>query len=156
MYDKDDRFPCRKHPRLKNYDYSSPNYYFVTICTQGKVCLFGSPDQLNERGVAARNGILQIESHFQNVEVDKFVVMPNHVHMVLILRGEGASLSTVIGQYKSAVVRKIRETEPNCNVWQTSFHDHIIRNQQSYEKIWLYIEANPWSWDKDCFYQAVQ
>ena len=152
MPDNDERFPNRKHPRLKYFDYATPNYYFVTICTGNKSCLFGSPGKLNKRGRVAEEGILEIETHFPNAKVDKYVVMPNHVHLILTLNGEGSSLSTVIGQYKSFVTRKICEYEPDCRVWQTSFHDHIIRNQQAYEKIWLYIEANPLNWDKDCFY----
>ena len=156
MYNTDDRFPYRKHPRLKNFDYSAPNYYFITICTWNKVCLFGSPDNLNSRGKIAETGILQIEAHFQNTVVDKFVVMPNHIHMILALHGENASIPLIVGQYKSFVTRKIREMGPSCKVWQTSFHDHVIRNQQAYEKIWLYIDSNPQNWNKDCFYQAEQ
>ena len=152
----DDRFPSRKHPRLKAFDYSKPNYYFVTICTQDKICLFGSSEKRNLFGKIAEEGILQIHSHFPNARVDKFVVMRNHVHMILVLDGDGASLPTVIGQYKAYVTKKIREKEANRQVWQTSFHDHIIRNQQAYEKIWLYIEANPLNWHKDCFYPAEQ
>ena len=156
MSENDERFPSRKHPRLKSYDYSTPNYYFVTICTWNKTCLFGHPQRLNACGRAAKDGILQIEAHFQNVKVDKYVVMPNHVHMILVLEGGSVSLSTIIGQYKSFVTRKIREAEPACSVWQTSFHDHVIRNQQAYEKIWLYIESNPQNWEADRFYQAKQ
>jgi len=99
---------------------------------------------------------LQIPRHFSNVSVDKYVVMPNHIHIILILHSGSANLPAIIGQYKAFVTRRIREKKPNCNVWQTSFHDHIIRNQQAYERIWLYIEANPQNWDKDCFYQSLQ
>ena len=155
MSDNDERFSSRKHPRLKNFDYSTPNYYFVTICTWNKICLFGSPSHLNQRGHAAMEGIVDMESHFPNIKVDKYVVMPNHVHMILILQDDGVPLPTIVGQYKSFVSRKIHEIEPDCKVWQTSFHDHVIRNQQAYEKIWLYIESNPQNWSADCFYQTM-
>ena len=102
-----------------------------------------------------KTGIEELKSHFPNTEVDTYVIMPNHVHMILILKNEGIPLPTIIGQYKSFVTRKIREYEPDCKVWQTSFHDHVIRSQQAYEKIWLYIESNPQNWSADCFYKTV-
>ena len=148
-----DRFPSRKSPRLKQYDYSTPNYYFLTICTWNKECLFGKPSALNLYGIIAQQGISEIEKHFSHVKVDKYVVMPNHIHMILVLQGEGAEIPTIIGQYKAFVTRKIRENAPEQKVWQTSFHDHVIRSRSAYEKIWLYIEANPDNWGKDCFYQ---
>ena len=147
-----DRFHSRKHPRLKQYDYSTPNYYFVTICTKDKGCIFGHPNALNPYGEIAKQGILEIEVHFPGVTVDKYVVMPNHIHMILILHGEKTPLFTVVGQYKSHVTRQIRQLDPKRDVWQTSYHDHIIRNQKGYENIWLYIESNPANWEKDCFY----
>ena len=150
-----DRFHSRKHPRLKNYDYSSPNYYFITICTFDKACIFGKPSHLNQRGIAAEAVLLEIERHFSNVKLDKYVIMPNHVHMILTLEGTNAGIPQIIGQYKSSVTRRIRETAPEQKVWQASFHDHVIRNQKDYERIWLYIDSNPQNWDKDCFYEHV-
>ena len=149
-----ERFPSRKHPRLKEYDYSTPNYYFITICTWKKQCLFGAAGSLNARGKIAEHGILQIEKHFPNVRVDHYVVMPNHVHLILDVQRRGKPLPQVIGQYKSFVTKEIRKTEIIQAVWQTSFHDHVIRNQESYEKIWLYIESNPQNWEKDCFFET--
>ena len=150
-----DRFHIRKHPRLKNYDYSSSNYYFITICTFDKSCIFGRPDHLSSFGKSAEYILKEIEQHFSNVRVDKYVIMPNHVHMILVLDGSDASVSHIIGQYKSSVTRKIRETVPEQKIWQTSFHDHVIRNQKDYERIWLYIDSNPQNWDKDCFFMTV-
>ena len=63
-------------------------------------------------------------------------------------------LNVVIGQYKMTVTKCIREIKPDCKVWQRSFHDHVIRNQSRYEKIWNYIEDNPRKWEEDCFYIA--
>ena len=150
-----DRFPSRKHPRLKNFDYSSPNYYFITICTWNKACIFGKPNELNPWGTVAEAVMWEIEQHFSNVKVDKYVVMPNHVHMILVLEGTNAGISPIVGQYKSSVTRKIRQRAPQQKVWQTSFHDHVIRNQKDYERIWLYIDANPQNWSKDCFFEDV-
>ena len=148
----DDRFHSRKSPRLKNYDYSQPNYYFVTICTSGKRRIFGEAGNLNEYGKVAEQGLREIPKHFPQVCVDKYVVMPNHIHAILVLKEQTANLSVILGQYKSYVARRIHRIEPDQSVWQVSFHDHVIRDQKGYEKIWLYIESNPSNWQKDCFF----
>ena len=147
-----DRFHSRKHPRMKQYDYATPNYYFVTICTKDKACLFGGPGALNQYGKLAEQGILEIEKHFSGVKLDKYVVMPNHIHLILVFQGNAVSLPVVVGQYKSYVSKRIHEIEPKRAIWQTSYHDHIIRDQRGYENIWLYIESNSDNWHKDCFY----
>ena len=151
-YENYNRFPVRRHPRLKHYDYSTPNYYFVTICTKDKKCLFGEAGQLNPLGQIARDRLLELSMHFPDISVDKYVVMPNHVHAIVILHQQNVQLTTVIGQYKAAVTKQARFLFPGIDIWQTSFHDHVIRNQVSYEKIWLYIEGNPAKWEEDCFY----
>ena len=153
MYHNDsDRFPNRKRPRLASFNYSTPNYYFITICTHNKKCIFGKPNQLNAFGNIALQALTDIQRHFPNVTVDKAVVMPNHVHAIIVLDGHGTNLSVVVGLYKSYVSKQIHNISPNLKVWQTSFHDHVIRGQQSYEKIWNYIDGNPSKWEDDCFY----
>ena len=158
MYTSNDnyRYPSRKNPRNQAIDYSAPNYYFITICTDQKACIFGEPNQLNEFGKIALDGIEQISVHYPEVTVDKCVVMPNHIHAILILTGNGRSVSDIVCSYKAYVTKRIHEIQPIRKVWQSSFHDHVIRNQQSYEKIWLYIEGNPLNWNKDCFYSDMQ
>ena len=150
-YDKE-KYPTRKNTRLKGYDYSTPNYYFVTICTHDKKQIFGGPKEINRFGEIAEQAMMEIPNHYPGVKLDKYVVMPNHVHAILYLCGGTATLDNVIGSYKSHVSREIHKVDPEMKVWQSSFHDHIIRNQSSYEKIWLYIDANPMNWEKDCFY----
>lgn len=145
-------FYSRKSARIPNFDYSSCNYYFVTICTGNRRCIFGSPNILNRYGKIAEEEILKIPSHYEGVIIDKYVVMPNHVHMIVILENGNYNLNQIIAQYKSGVTRWIRKCMPDVAVWQRSYHDHVIRNQAAYEKIWLYIEANPKNWDQDCFY----
>ena len=145
-----DRFPVRKHPRLKEYDYTTYNYYFVTLCAYDKRCLFGTVEQLSAVGKLAEDFMRIIPEHFPGVVVDKYVVMPNHIHGILIL--SDVDLSVVVGQYKAAVTKYARELFPGISVWQTSFHDHIIRNQADYERIWQSIEGNPGKWMEDCFY----
>ena len=146
------RFPQRKNPRMRHYDYTQPGYYFITICAKGKQCLFGSPQRLNQYGEIAKWGLEEIEKHTQGIRVDKYVVMPNHIHGILVLTDHATDLSGIIGQYKSAVTRRIRAMRPDAEIWQTSFHDHVIRNQQDYLRIWNYIDTNPMRWEKDCFF----
>ena len=150
----DDRFPSRKNPRLKDFDYSLPYYYFITVCTWDKECIFGTAKELSPWGNIARACIDEIERHFPGVRVDKSVVMPNHVHMILALRGENPGVPYIVAAYKAAVSRRVHKTAAERKGWQASFHDHVIRNQADYERIWLYIDANPQNWEKDCFFEA--
>ena len=148
-------FEKRKSPRIPGYSYATPNYYFITICTHNKECVFGKPDQLNRFGEYARENLLEIPERYPSVRVDKYVVMPNHIHAILVVAADApqkTDLSVVIGQYKMSVTKRVRAHDRNKKVWQRSFHDHVIRSQSSYEKIWLYIEHNPAKWEDDCFY----
>ena len=147
----------RKSPRIPNYNYSTQNYYFITICTHNRKCIFGDAARLNEIGNIAESHIQRISSHYKHIFVEKYVVMPNHIHLILVISKSGeCSADQVIAQYKSGVAREIRKINPNMEIWQRSFHDHIIRTQESFEKIWLYIEGNPQCWEKDCFYISEQ
>ena len=137
---------------MSHYDYAQPGYYFITICTKAKQCIFGTPGCLNQYGQIAQWGMNEIEMHAKGIKVDKYVVMPNHVHGILVLKDNATDLSTVIGQYKSAVTRRIRTIKQDAEVWQTSYHDHVIRNEQDYLRIWNYIDTNPMRWEKDCFF----
>ena len=112
------------------------------------------PGRLNASGIIADNCLLKIQKFNPAVAIDKYVIMPNHVHAILAVNENSPSITTVIGQYKSAVTKRIREIYPRKNVWQRSFHDHVIRDQRGYEKIWMYIEDNPRKWEEDCFYRA--
>ena len=144
----------RKSPRIQGYDYSVCNYYFITVCTNDKRNLFGYPNNLNELGKVVDKHIQNISRYYQNVWIDKYVVMPNHVHLILILGNEdkNPNVSLIIGQLKRGITKEIHENYPDMDVWQRSFHDHVIRNQAGYEKIWQYIENNPIKWEEDCFY----
>ncbi|MDD7386864.1 MAG: transposase [Firmicutes bacterium] len=146
------RLPVRKQPRLKGYDYSTPNYYFITICCHEMHHLFGKPGCPNRWGSIAAKGLEQIEKHHPGIRLDKYVIMPNHLHAILILDSNVSNISVAIGQYKSYVTSEIRKSAPKQIVWQRYFHDHIIRNQEQYEKIWLYIHSNPANWEKDRYF----
>ena len=148
-------FYNRRPTRIPGYDYSIPNYYFVTICTYEKRCLFGTVEYLNIFGEIAKNDLLELPLHFRNVEIDNYIVMPNHIHAIIKLldtKGEKKNLNTILGLYKSGVTRKIHKINANTIVWQRSYYDHIIRNQKEYEQIWSYVQYNDQKWTEDQFY----
>lgn len=152
--------PVRKPTRIPNYDYSKDNYYFVTICTHEKKCIFGTVREIGRYGKIAADSIDTLSSHYSNVKIDKYVVMPNHIHMIVVIGcnteiSVNPTLSQIIGAYKSEVTRLIHQSALNVQIWQRSFHDHVIRNQRDYERIWNYIHTNPMRWDKDCFYVDI-
>jgi REP element-mobilizing transposase RayT len=167
----------RRHTRLKRHDYRWCHPYFVTICVQGRQCIFGSVEAgemlLSQRGLVARDSWLDIPNHHPHVELDSFIVMPNHVHGILLFVGdapgmapvvatpasrpslatgpEAGSLGAVIGSYKSAVTRKINRLRPGAGagLWQSNYYDHIIRNDWSHDRIREYIDSNPARWPSD-------
>ena len=148
------QLPKRKSPRIIGYDYATPNYYFITICTHEKRCIFGGPEKLGPYGQIAWENLLQIPQHFPGIKVDKAVVMPNHIHAIMVVTSENSrnDLTVAVGQYKMSVTKAIRSIDKGIKVWQRSFHDHVIRDQQRYEKIWTYIHYNPQKWKEDGFY----
>jgi len=163
--------------RLKEWDYSSSGYYFVMICTKNRECFFGNivdgKMELSEIGEIAKQCWLEIPQHFQDVKLDEFVIMPNHVHGIIIINNRNVetrhgvslqkqnsntnqfskpvsgSLSTIINQYKSTVMRWCRKDGYDNFAWQSRFYEHIIRNGKSLQKIREYISNNPLKWDID-------
>ncbi len=158
-------YPQRKSPRLQGYDYTQSGAYFVTICTHNRQYFFDSVEEdvmwLNNRGEIAHEEIASISSHWKSVDVDLFVVMPNHVHLIILLETPMEKnkiiprLGTVVGNYKSGVTRRIRaaSSEPEMAIWQGRYHDHIIRNEKNLERIRQYILFNPALWSQDKFYE---
>ena len=159
--------PKRKATRLKNYDYSQNGYYFVTICTHDKKCILSNvvgqglapaEVQLSEYGKIANAEILNLKIRYQNIKIDKYVIMPNHIHAIIIIQNNtaGASpcptLSDIICTFTSVVTRRCHNINLTLKIWQTSFYDHIIRGENDYQKIKNYIETNPQKWELDCFY----
>ena len=145
----------RKHIRITDYDYSTPGAYFITICTANREEILWNgvgadisrPQNvpLSTVGKIVEQGILQMAQHYENVAVDKYCVMPDHVHFILRIESDiggriisAPTVSTVVGSMKRWVSRQIGRP-----IWQKSFYDHGIRNQQDYDEIWQYIEDNP-------------
>ncbi len=158
--------PKRKRNRLKNYDYSQNGAYFITICSHNKECIFsnivggGALDApqniLSEIGKIIEKYILST-NNISGVAIDKFVIMPNHIHLILIIQNTGGTskapspTNNIISHAVSTFKRFVNK-EVGQNVFQRSFHDHIIRGERDYQKIWQYIDSNAQKWDQDCFY----
>ena len=151
----------RKNIRLRDFDYSSNNMYFVTICTKDKKNLFWKSYNiengdyvLSEEGKVVEKGIINIKD-FYPVSVQNYVVMPNHVHIVMTIEKEdfynkNCNLSNIIKQYKGFVSKQIK-----FSPWQKSFYEHIVRNEKEYLKIYEYISTNPLKWNLDNYYKEM-
>ena len=162
----------RRSPCLRHFDYRQPGAYFVTICAHRQQCLFGTVKDgevsLNRLGKIAAEEWRRTEELRALVELDFFIVMPNHIHGIIWIghcedqrgqearqpAGSAGSLSAIVGQYKSVVTKRIRRLHrrPDLQIWQRSFHDHIIRNRSDLERIREYVIANPARWRDDSFY----
>lgn len=160
------KLPERKANRLAYYDYSQPNAYFVTICTKDRKNLFwrnvgasiARPQEvvLSEYGRIVDDAIQRIPAHYTAVSVDNYVIMPNHIHLLLQIHTDSngrampaPTISTVVQQLKGYITKQI-----GFSIWQKLFHDHVIRNDADYAKIWAYIDNNPVRWKEDCFFCA--
>ena len=141
----------RKTNRLKGYDYSQNGVYLITICTYNKEKIFGDIDfsehakvNLNQTGKILDEYIDQIE------EVDNYIIMPNHIHLILNLFNDdkNRSIQSIVSSIKRNLTREI-----GYSVFQKSFHDHVIKNENEYENIWNYVENNAERWREDCFYR---
>jgi len=147
--------PRRKQNRLDGRDYSHKGRYFVTICAKNHANLFGeitdATIKLNEIGELIHAAIGNISLIYPSISVSMFVIMPNHVHLLMHIvdmsNNTAPNLSEIIRQFKGVVTK-----EAGFSPWQKSFHDHIVRNQISYDKIKIYIKTNPQNWDIDCFH----
>jgi len=165
--------PKRKSTRLRGYDYSSVGYYFITICVDLK-CeialgeIINNQSELNEYGVIVKNEIENITAIRKECVVKNYVIMPNHIHIIVQIVGDDGnrpadnhradcrnhradchpplrkSIPNMVQGFKGAVTRQI-----GFSIWQRSYHDRIIRDEEEYIRIWRYIDENPLNWDND-------
>ncbi len=170
----------RRSIRLKDYNYTQAGAYFVTVCTYQRESVFGDVAgeqmRLNEYGCLTQDEWLRTASVRPYVALDQFVIMPNHIHGIIVItdpvgatrrvapttvvaaagrgtpRGPASgSIGAVIGQFKSLTARrinKLRET-PGTPVWQRNYYEHIIRDESSLDQIRQYILDNPARWAND-------
>ena len=167
--------PKRKTTRWQNFDYDRSDVYFITVCTKNRTCRLshvgdGALDvpynKLTAEGEIVQRHLL---SHLTpDLCIEKYIIMPNHVHFLLFVRSEFAGTSRapsptsklppsptnrIVPRFVSTFKRYCR-AEIGEKIFQRSYHDHVIRNQDEYNRIWSYIERNPEFWKKDCFYSV--
>ncbi len=156
-------YPKRKRLRLPEYDYSDSGAYFVTICTQNRACILSDiivgegldPPvcRQSDIGEIVENEILSISARYPNVSIEKYVIMPNHIHMIAMIHADagGSRPSPTLAD----VVRVIKSKSAHiigAPLWQRSYHEHVIRNERDYLDIWSYIDNNPAKWAEDRYY----
>ncbi len=172
----------RKSIRLRNFDYSAAGAYFITICTKDKQMLLGNivdgRMHQNAAGQAVEQCWCEIPKHYPEVSLGDYIVMPNHIHGILLihgfhasvqmignrsatpyqnvganddspLRGTSRTVGAIVRGFKVGVAKRV-----GVKLWQRNYYEHIIRNQQSYEQISRYIVNNPINWWTDCYYGA--
>ena len=149
--------PIRKNLRLKHYDYTKPGAYFVTICCAERQCMLGKvcDDDVipSEVGRLVSVHWLHIEERFPSVQLDAFVLMPNHVHGVLLLTDAGAmnrapTLGEVVRSFKASVTRAANGLV-SMPFWQRGFHERVVRNEGELSRVREYIANNPRQWSMD-------
>ena len=157
----------RKNTRLTQYDYSTPSAYFITVCTKNREHFFwrhvgaiiDRPEHvpLTELGVIVGQSIENIPKHYPAMSVDRYVIMPNHIHLLLQIHTDMNGRS-MIAPTISTVVRMMKGTvskQAGFPVWQKGFYDHVIRNENDYREIWNYIEGNPGKWTEDKLFTSI-
>lgn len=148
--------PKRKNIRLNDYNYSSNGAYFITICTKNKENLLWKNvgancvrplDQLplSKIGIVIENEIYKLNTVYENIKVDKYQIMPNHIHLIIFIYEDSngrtqfaPTISRIIKQFKGSITKQIE-----FSIWQKSFYDRVIRNEKEYQSVWNYIHNNP-------------
>jgi REP element-mobilizing transposase RayT len=171
---KYDREKHHRHSvRLRGYDYSSPGAYFITLCAWNRECIFGEiidgEIKLNACGTIVQQEWMRSLTIRREIELDEFIIMPNHVHGVVFINSNGnatrdvgangrsplrmqsRSLSSFIAGFKSAVTKSINisRNTPGMPVWQRNYFERVIRNENELFRIREYIHINPAQWDID-------
>ena len=165
--------PKRKAIRLQGYDYAGAGYYFITVCTHDKLPILSkvsvgqglAPADIKATpiGIIVEKQLLDLPNRFYGVSVIKHVLMPTHLHAIIgignvSVKTVGASphptLIDVVRVFKSMSTRLCNQLDNviNRKIWQSSFHDHVIRNEADYLRIWQYIDENPMRWHDDCYF----
>jgi len=168
--------------RLQGWDYATPGWYFVTICTRDSACTLGQVSAgkvaLTPAGLIAQQCLYHICKITPHIQLDALVVMPNHVHAIIVLEAQATaqttaqpsrvadstetrmalispragSLPAIIRSYKAAVSRRCANRGIAGLVWQERYYDHIIRNDGELDRIRTYVANNPAQWEQDKLY----
>ena len=158
------QYPKRKQIRLPAFDYGA-GAYFVTICTQDRRCILSDilvgegldPPACRQSDIGAivENEIRSIPARYPNVSIEKYVIMPDHIHMIVMIHaGTGGSRPSPTLMDMVRVIKSKSAHRSGAPLWQRSYHEHVIRNEQDYLEIWNYIDTNPAKWAEDRYDQA--
>ena len=162
-----DKLPNRKSNRLPGYDYSQANCYFVTICAAERKNIFGTlvgggvldapRINLSPYGTIVENTLLDMDKIYGDVSVEKYVIMLNHVHLiVMLLHKNGPSRTPAPTNMRLpsliSTLKRFTNRVAGVSLWQRSYYDHVIRNEADYLRIWQYIDENPIKWQSDDYY----
>ena len=157
----------RKHTRLKDYDYSQPGAYYITVCVKNRRSILSAivgrglapaVPELSSYGMIVKEELFNLEKRYDYIKVDRYVIMPNHIHVILILGEKTAGASPrptvcdAVCAWKSLSAARCRKQNLQGALWQTSFYDHVIRDEQDYIIRAEYIENNPARWAEDEYY----
>ena len=149
-------FKTRKPNRLKNYDYSQNGVYFITVCVKNRNPILSyipvgvNCVRLSKIGKVVEEEINNISKIYANVTVENYVIMPNHIHLLVFIdRFSGRTqfaptISRIIKQFKGVITKRLGKS-----IWQKGFYDHIIRDEYDFQIRWQYIEDNPYRWCED-------
>ena len=162
----ENNLPKRKHPRMNHYDYSTAGAYFITVCTQNRRCLLSrivgrglapAEIQYTAYGQIAQEQLLILEQRYPSLKIDQYVIMPNHIHAILLLEeaagdSQRPTIMDVVCAYKSLTTRECKKVRPVDKLFQTSFYEHVIRGREDYDEIVEYIVNNPKQWELDNLY----
>ena len=158
----------RKSIRLKQYDYSSQGMYFITICVKNRECILSKinckqgvgvddhvdPIKLQTCGKIVQEKIKNINYAYENVMVNQYVIMPNHIHMLIeikekdrkngSMRASAPTIPQIVNALKGLITKQI-----GFSIFQRNYYEHIVRNEKEYLKIQEYIKNNPLNWEED-------
>ncbi|MCQ9206260.1 MAG: transposase [Omnitrophica bacterium] len=172
----------RNTNRIPQHDYSKPGQYFVTICIQNRTEIFGAIKnnqmKLNDAGQMVNFWWQEMFKKYNNISIDEYTIMPNHVHGIINIVGAGSprpdnnnnndkiigrgnhivgrgnlapTIGNIIAYFKYQTTKQINKSQntPGIKIWQRGYHDHIIRNDKSLNNIRQYIKTNPATWQYD-------
>ena len=158
----------RKSIRLKDYGYSKEGLYFITICTKNRECILSEivgadahicpVSKMTDIGMIVEKYLKNINTSYENVNLMKYVVMPNHVHFIINIEEKSMekgsmwastpTVSKIVQTFKIIVTKTL-----GYSIWQRNYYEHIIRNDRSLNQIIEYIQYNPLNWKNDCNYR---
>lgn len=172
-----DKFPQRKSPRLKGFDYNSEYAYFITICTKDRRCLLSRivgtgvltcpTVELTHYGKIAHKVLTSMNEFYRHIAVDHFVIMPNHIHFLVRItqvceNNENGQVRTPVPTNKASTLssfvssfKRLCTKQYGYSIWQTRYYDHIIRNFKDYQNHLRYIDENPLNWHFDELYRET-